>query len=147
MLRIFPHHGLEKWLIIHTFYNGLLYTTKIYVDAATSGALINKTYTVVYALIEDMAQNHYQWTRERAIAAVVPSSSKKEAGMYEASALDQLNAKVDTLFKNFDKLSVSVVTPAPVSPPCEVCGIFGHTDVECQLGSAFESTKQLNYAQ
>jgi len=28
MLRLCPHHGLENWLIIHTFYNGLLYTTK-----------------------------------------------------------------------------------------------------------------------
>jgi len=37
---------------------------------------------------------------------------------------------VDTLFQNFDKLSVSVVTPAPILPPCEVCGIVGHTSVE-----------------
>jgi len=25
MLRLCPHHGLEKWLIVHTFYNGLSY--------------------------------------------------------------------------------------------------------------------------
>jgi len=50
-LRLCPHHGLEKWLIIHTFYNGLLYATKVYVDAATCGALMNKTYTTTYALI------------------------------------------------------------------------------------------------
>jgi len=55
MLRLCPHHGLEKWHIIHIFYTGLLYTTKIYVDAATGGALMNKTYTTAYALIEDMA--------------------------------------------------------------------------------------------
>ena len=55
ILRLCPHHGLEKWLIIGTFYNGILYTTKIYVDAAADGALMNKTYTTTYALIEDMA--------------------------------------------------------------------------------------------
>ena len=147
MLRLCPHHGLEKWLIIHTFYNGLLYTTKIYVDVAAGGALMNKTYTAAYALIEDMTQNHYQWTSERVIAAVALSSSKKEVGMYEASALDHLNAKVDTLFKKFDKLSVSVVTSAPISHPCEVYGIFGHTGVECQLGGVIESSEKLNYAQ
>jgi len=59
MLRLCPHHGLEKGLIIHTFYNGLLYTTKIYVDAAAGGAWMSKTYTTTYCLIEDMAQNHY----------------------------------------------------------------------------------------
>jgi len=54
---------------------------------------------------------------------------------------------VDTLSKKFDKLSVSVFTPASVSPPCEVCRMFGHTGVECQLGSAVESPEQLNYDQ
>ena len=54
---------------------------------------------------------------------------------------------MDTLFQNFDKLSVSVVTPAPILPPCEVCGIVGHTSVEWQLGSDVESPKQANYAQ
>jgi len=34
MLRICPHHGLEKWLIVYTFYNGLSYTTKMTIDAA-----------------------------------------------------------------------------------------------------------------
>jgi len=37
------------------------------------------------------------------------------------------------------------VTPTPVSPPCEFCGILGHTGVECQLGSTVESPEQLNY--
>jgi len=67
--------------------------------------------------------------------------------MYEVSTLDHLSAKVDTLFQKFDKLSVSVVTPAPVSPPSEVCGILGHTGVECQQGSVVESPEQLNYDQ
>ena len=62
MLRLCPHHGLEKWLIVHNFYNGLSYTTKVIVDAAASGALKNKNYTEAYTLIEDMAHNYYQWT-------------------------------------------------------------------------------------
>jgi len=95
MLRICPHHGLEKWLIVHTFYNGLSYTTKMTFDAAAGGALMNKNYTAAYALIEDMAQNHYQWTNERAITTHTPY--KKEAGMYKVSNFDHLAATVDTL--------------------------------------------------
>ena len=145
MLRLCPHHGLEKWLIIHTFYNGLLYTTKIYVDAAACGALMYKTYTVAYALIENMAQNHYQWTSERIITASSPS--KKEAAMYEIPSLDHLAAKADTLTQKFDKMDTSVVTPSPVLPPCEVCGVFSHIGIDCQLGSAIEGVEQINYAQ
>src|ERR1051325_7098209 len=44
MLRLCPHHGLEEWLIIHTFYNGLLYNTRLTIDAAAGGALMNKPY-------------------------------------------------------------------------------------------------------
>ena len=67
--------------------------------------------------------------------------------MYEVSTLDHLSVKVDAHFQKFDKLTVSAVTPAPVSPPCKVCGIFGHTGVECQLGSVVGSPEQVNYAQ
>ena len=57
MLRLCPHHGLEKWVIIHTFYNGLLYTTKIYVDAAAGGALMYKTYTAAYVGVSPNSQS------------------------------------------------------------------------------------------
>jgi len=74
-------------------------------------------------------------------------SSKKEAGMNEISSLDHLYAKVDALSQKFDKMNVNAVTPTPVSPPCKVCGIFGHTSVECQLGSTVESVEQMNFVQ
>jgi len=69
------------------------------VDAVVGGALMNKTYRTTYALIEDMSQNHYQWTNERDITTFAPSPSKKEASMYKNSSLDHLSTKVDALFK------------------------------------------------
>jgi len=73
------HHGLDKWLVIHTFYNGLLYVTRMTVHVAAGGALTNKDFKTAYALIEDMAQNHYQWTNEGTSSATSPS--KQEACM------------------------------------------------------------------
>ena len=95
MLRLCPHHCLEKWLIIHTFYNGLTYVTKIIVDAAAGGALMNKDFTKAYALIEDMDLNLFQWTDEKAV--VNSSPSKKEAGINEISSSDHLSTKVNAL--------------------------------------------------
>ena len=96
-------------------------------------------------MIEDMAHNYYQWTNKRAITASSPS--KKEAGMYDVSILDLFVAKVDALTQKFEKMNVSAVAPTPVSPPCEICVVFGHIGVDCQLGSAIEGVEQLNYAQ
>jgi len=67
--------------------------------------------------------------------------------MYELFPLDHLVSKVDALTQNFYKMNTSVVTPSPVLPPCEVCGVFGHTGVDCQLGSVVEGVEQMNYAQ
>jgi len=106
---------------------------------------MNKDFTTAYALIEDMAQNHYQWTDER--ATVVSSPSKKEAGIYEISSLDHLVVKVDALSLKFDKMNVIAITPTSISSPCGACGIFGHTSIECQLGSVVESVEQINFVQ
>ena len=42
MLQLCPPHGLEEWLIIHSFYNSLLYNTIETIDVAAGGALIDK---------------------------------------------------------------------------------------------------------
>lgn len=65
MLRLCLHHGLKPWPIIHTFYNGLLYNTKLTLDATAGGTLMDKPYKDAYQLIKNMAQNHYQWGGER----------------------------------------------------------------------------------
>ncbi|KEH37943.1 retropepsins domain protein, putative [Medicago truncatula] len=67
--------------------------------------------------------------------------------MYEISTLDHLAVKVDALTQKFDKMNTSAITPALVSPPCEVWGVFFHIGVDCQLSSAIEGVEQMNYAQ
>lgn len=49
------HDGLEPLVIIHTFYNGLLYNTKLTLDTAAGGALMDKPYEDTYQLIENMS--------------------------------------------------------------------------------------------
>jgi len=59
LMRVCPHHGLEKWLIIHTFYNGSIYNTRMTIDGASGRVLINKPFNDLYGLIENMTQKHY----------------------------------------------------------------------------------------
>lgn len=60
MMRLCSYHGLEKWLIIHTLYNGLHYNTRMIVDVTVVGDLMDKPFSEAYQLIENIAQNHYQ---------------------------------------------------------------------------------------
>jgi len=141
MLRLCPHHGLEKWLTIHTLYNGLTCMTNITVDAAAGGALMNKDFTIAYAFLEDMSLNEYHWTDEKTLT--ISSPSKKVAGMNEISSFDHLSAKVDALSKRFD--NISAVTPTSVLSPCGACSIFGHTSIDCKPGGVIENIEQLNF--
>ncbi|KAI5396354.1 hypothetical protein KIW84_062526 [Lathyrus oleraceus] len=114
-MRICLHHGLEDWVIIHTYYNGLLYNTRLTVDAAAGGALMDKPYNEAYQLIENMAQNHCQWGGERTPV----EKSQTKGGMYEISSLDHVHAKVDALVQKLDNLTIPpTATVAAVTPNC-----------------------------
>jgi len=89
LMRACPHLALEKWLIIHTFYNLLRYNMKKTIDAAAGGALMNKSFNDVYGLIDDMAQNHYQWGSERTPV----EKTQPNGGMYEVDDFDHMNAR------------------------------------------------------
>ena len=148
LMRLCPHHGLEEWLIIHTFYNGLLYNTRLTIDAAAGGALMDKSYTAAYALIESMAQNHYQWGSERGHADKgTTEKAPTKQGMYEISDLDNVHAKVDALTLKIDNLTaIPPAIVAAITPNCKICGVPGHLVTECKI-LAGTPADQVNYAQ
>ena len=59
LLRRCPHHGIEQWMLVHNFYNGLCPTTRTIIDAAASGTFMSKSATGAYELLEDMATNNH----------------------------------------------------------------------------------------
>ncbi|XP_074570572.1 uncharacterized protein LOC141827240 [Curcuma longa] len=126
MLRQCPHHGLEKWLVIHTFYNRINYQTKVYLDSAAGGALMNKILEEAKDLIESVALNHHQWANER-------GNNPKTPGKYEVDTLTLLTAKMEALNKRFDNINVSKVNM--VSSSCEICEDSSHTKEMCQVGA------------
>ena len=52
-----PHHGIDEWLILQSFYNGLTPTSRANLDAATGGAFLDLTIAKATALIEKMVSN------------------------------------------------------------------------------------------
>ncbi|XP_074576604.1 uncharacterized protein LOC141833120 [Curcuma longa] len=122
MLRKCPHHGLERWLIIHTFYNGINYQTKVYLDSAAGGALMNKSLEEAEDLIENVALNHHQWANERGSAQKIP-------GKYNVDPYTKLNAQIDALTKRVEGMNVGKVHA--VTTNCDICGDSSHTTEMC----------------
>lgn len=108
LLRLFLFHGLEKWMIIHAFYNDLLYATRMTLDTAYGGALINSPQHVAYNLIEEMTQNHHSWGSMRQVSS---KSTPKTSGLYEVNVFDHMNDKVDSFYQKIDSLSITHSIP------------------------------------
>ena len=52
-----PHHGMDEWLVIQSFYNGHTMTSRANIDATVGGAFLDLTITSAKALVEKMVSN------------------------------------------------------------------------------------------
>jgi len=57
-LRLCPHHGLQKWMVVHTFYKRIRHVMRSMIDAVAGGTLMSKPEDEAYNLIEEMALSH-----------------------------------------------------------------------------------------
>ena len=115
-----PHHGMDEWLILQSFYNGLTTTSRAHLDAAAGGAYLDLTITKATALIEKMVSNQ-GWNEEH-------SQPRTKGGMHTVKETDMLAAKLGLLMKKLDegnRPQMSVPVHAMNSYfTCEVCGVL-----------------------
>jgi hypothetical protein len=52
-----PHHDMEEWYIIQSFYHGLIHTAHEHIDATTGGSFFTLSIEEAHKLIEKMASN------------------------------------------------------------------------------------------
>src|SRR5436853_2458535 len=100
VLRKRPHHGLPKWMLVQTFYNGLSMNTQLMVDAASGGAINNKTPEEAYELIEIMSSNNYM-KNDRNIM--------KKPGVLEVDEVMALKAQVAAMERKMNQMNVNAV--------------------------------------
>jgi len=60
LLHLCPNHGLQQWMIIHAFYNGVAQAVRSTIDVVTGGTSMSKTEDEAYNLIEEMVLNNFQ---------------------------------------------------------------------------------------
>ncbi|XP_062075306.1 uncharacterized protein LOC133779351 [Humulus lupulus] len=116
LLRKCPHHGIVKWMLVHTFYNGLRGNTRTFIDAAAGGAFMSESANEAYELLEEMAINIYNWPAER--------ENKKVAGVLEVDPIAMLTAQIALLTKRIQQQNNSSaqamqLQSAPLN--CETC--------------------------
>ncbi|XP_061363520.1 uncharacterized protein LOC133307117 [Gastrolobium bilobum] len=96
-----PNHGIPEWIQMETFYYGLSGKTIDIVDALSGGALLDKTYTGAYDILERMAYNNYHRPAERSIVL------NEAAGLLELDAISSLATYISYLNKSIETLNLT----------------------------------------
>ena len=58
-----PHRGMDKWLVLQCFYNGLTTTSGANIDAAAGGAFLDLTIAKAKELVKKIVSNQ-GWSDE-----------------------------------------------------------------------------------
>ncbi|XP_071928236.1 uncharacterized protein [Coffea arabica] len=127
-----PQHQISEQLLIQYFYEGLLFRDRSIIDAASGGALVNKTLRGAWELIEGMAENSQQFgSRED-----IPTRRVNEV---ETSSIQQQISELTSFVR---QLAVGNASQAKV---CGVCTAVGHPTEMCPLVQE-ETAEQVNMA-
>jgi hypothetical protein len=114
----YPHHGIENWLILQNFYNGLTSTSRAHIDAVAGGAFFSLIVSGATRLQQGWSEDRLQTQRD---------------GLHTVEEMDMLAAKLDLLIKCLDKKRSTYGTVQSLYShiPYEVCRNFGHLGNDC----------------
>ncbi|XP_044511506.1 uncharacterized protein LOC123229651 [Mangifera indica] len=113
-----PHHQISDQLLIQYFYEGLLLSDRNLIDAASGGALVNKTLTEAKRLISTIAANTQQFGIRQDVTV------RKVNEVSNNNPLEQRLDKLTSLLEKF------VVNHQQVKA-CDICSNVEHSTDAC----------------
>ena len=117
LLKRCPHHGIPCCIQLETFYNGLNPSTRLMVDASANGALLSKSCTEAYEILERIANNNYQWPSARQPVA------KESVRVHSIDAITTLSVQVTSLTNMVKAMTSAPTTVKQVAElSCVYCG-------------------------
>ncbi|RDX82362.1 hypothetical protein CR513_36855, partial [Mucuna pruriens] len=127
-----PHHQISEQLLIQYFYEGLSMMDRSVIDAASGGALMDKTLATTRHLISNMANN----TQQFGIRGPNPSRMVNEIGAAANQRLENQLTKLTSLVR---QLAVSQHQPAMAIKICGICTSVEHPTNMCPTLQETES--------
>ncbi|CAL9005290.1 unnamed protein product [Prunus brigantina] len=91
MISSCPHHNIETWMQMQSFYEGLLDSERMMVDATSGEGLMNKTADEAFTLFESLSANSQQWSHNKGRGAPM------KAVVSEVSTNNEIAAKLDVM--------------------------------------------------
>ncbi|RDX80566.1 hypothetical protein CR513_38875, partial [Mucuna pruriens] len=119
-----PHHQISEQLLIQYFYEGLMMMDRSMIDAASGGALMDKTPTAARHLISNMASNTQQFGTRGTIAPRMVN----EIGTMDNPRLENQLTKLTSLVR---QLAIGQHQPIAAVKACGICTSVEHPTDMC----------------
>ncbi|CAM8944568.1 unnamed protein product [Rhodiola kirilowii] len=136
LTRMCPHHNLELWQIMDTFYQGIDQGMRTLINQTAGGSLTEVPLEDTYAIVEKAAQYYHLWTSDRGN----PKDRKGVQDLCQAkgkSDIAELTNTVKMLTTKIKNLKIeSAMKPsvvANVSVYCQICGYPSHFADGCPV--------------
>ncbi|RDY04393.1 hypothetical protein CR513_11895, partial [Mucuna pruriens] len=127
-----PYHQISEQLLIQYFYEGLSMMGRSMIDAASGGALMDKTPTTARHLISNTASN----TQQLGIRGPNPSRPVNEIGAASNQRMENQLTELTSLVR---QLAVSQHHPAMAAKVCGICTSVEHPTDLCPTLQETES--------
>ncbi|RDY02995.1 hypothetical protein CR513_13474, partial [Mucuna pruriens] len=119
-----PHHQISEQLLIQYFYEGLMMMDRSMIDAASGGALMDKTPAAARHLISNMASN----TQQFGIRGAGPSQMVNKIGAVDNLRLENQLTKLTSLVR---QLVVGQHQPSIAARIFGICTSVGYPTDMC----------------
>jgi hypothetical protein len=117
-----PHHSMEEWFIIQSFYHRLIRIAYEHIDVVAAGSFFALSTEEPHKLIEKMASNQ-SWDDEH-----TPSRTHK---VHQLEEVDMLTTKIDLLMKKLEDPGLDHLKMVDTRVMCEECREIDHMGINC----------------
>ncbi|CAM8939806.1 unnamed protein product [Rhodiola kirilowii] len=134
--RMCPHHNLEQWQIMDTFYQGIDQGMRTLINQTAGGCLTGVPLEDTYDIVEQAAQDYHLWTSDRGN----PKDRKGVQDLCQAESTTDIAKLTDTvklLATEIQTLKVGCTMKtsdvAHVGVYCQICGSPSHYADGCPV--------------
>ncbi|XP_040369382.1 uncharacterized protein LOC121051265 [Rosa chinensis] len=151
-----PNHGVKKWLLLSTFYNGSSQDTKRRIDNACQGSFMEKNEIEAESVLDSLAESSQLYDNQsdrRPVkeANVILKDQHRRGGMYEMDSPNtqmqielkrieaNMNKKLDLILNTQgNREQLQPMSSKMVEQVCLICENDQHETMLCPRGGALQ---------
>ncbi|XP_070044570.1 uncharacterized protein [Nicotiana tomentosiformis] len=123
LLRRCPHNGLEQWMQLQYFWDGLNPLSRRLMNSAVVGPLLKKTPKEIVTLLNELSEYAEQWSTDQ-------GDRRRSAGVHEVESSVAMQAQIAAMAKDIKQPMIVQVQNQP-HVGCAICEL-GHPTRGCQ---------------